>query len=213
MAQSRTPANSNFPLVDRLDKSRFEDAVGVLCDAFREYPAMTYTLKDTGSEYDWVLRELIGYLVDHRFSRNWPVLGVQDHDELAAVALVNPPLGGPVIPSLQPHFERWRDGAGKPVFGRFLEFAKATEPFEPDEPFYFLSLIGVPRRYQGRGYARLLLDALHGMSRDDPESAGVVLTTETADNVRLYEHFGYRVSGRAMVGDVPSWLLYRADSP
>jgi hypothetical protein len=58
----------------------------------------------------------------------------------------------------------------------------------------------------------VLLDAVRGMSRDDPDSEGVVLTTETADNVRLYEHFGYRVLGRALVEDIPSWMLYRPDS-
>jgi len=186
--------------------------VSVLCDAFREYPAMVHALKGTGVQYDETLRELIGYFTDYRLSLGWPVLGVQDRDQLVAVALVNPPLRDPVSPTLQPRFERWRGGAGKPILERFRGFVTATDPFEPDEPFYFLSLLGVPRRYQGHGYARLLLDAVHDLSRDDPASGGVVLTTETADNVRLYEHFGYRVLGQAWVEDIPSWLLHRPDS-
>ena len=199
--------------VVRLDRTGFEDAVEVLCDAFRDYPAMVYTLKGAGQRYDEILAELIGYLTDHRFALGWPVLGVRVGDDLVAAALVNPPRMETVVPSPQPRFERWRDGAGKPVLDRFKDFVTATEPFEPDVPFYFLGLLAVPPRYQGKGYARLLLDEVHDTSRIDPSSEGVVLTTETAENVRLYEYFRYRVLGQAWVEDVPSWLLYRPDSP
>jgi GNAT superfamily N-acetyltransferase len=212
MSEPTTRDSPSVPRVVRLGRERFEDAVSVLCAAFREYPAMVYALKGVGARYDEVLREMIGYFTEYRFSLGWPVLGVEDHGELVAAALVNPPLRDPVAPKLQPNVERWRDGAGRPILDRFRDFVSATEPFEPDEPFYFLSLIGVPQRFQGRGYARRLLDAVHGLSRDDSASDGVVLTTETEDNVRLYQHFGYRVLGQAWVEDIPSWLLYRADS-
>ena len=199
--------------VVRLDRTSFEAAVEVLSDAFRDYPAMVYSLEGAGGGYDDTLVELIGYLTEYRLTLGWPVLGVRVDEDLVGAALVNPPLAQPAVPSLNPRFERWRDGVGKPALDRFKEFVKATEPFEPDVPFYFLSLLAVPPRYQGLGYARLLLDAVHDISRDDPASEGVALTTETSDNVRLYEHVGYRVLGEARVGDVPSWMLYRKDSP
>jgi GNAT superfamily N-acetyltransferase len=197
--------------VERLDRTRLEDAVGVLRDAFRDYPAMTYSLKGAGQAYDATLSELVGYFTDYRFALGWPVLGAADGTDLVGVALVNSPRQNTAVPSLQPRFERWRDGAGREVLDRFKAFNQATASFEPETPFYFLSLLAVPPRYQGKGYARLLLDAVHDISRDDPASDGVVLTTETADNVRLYEHFGYRVLGQAWVEEVPSWLLYRED--
>jgi GNAT superfamily N-acetyltransferase len=198
--------------VVRLDSASFEEAVGVLCDAFRDYPAMVYSLDGAGLCYDETLADLIGYLTEYRLTLDWPVLGVRAGEDLVAAALVNPPIVEPVNPSPGPRFESWRDGAGKPVLDRFRDFVKATEPFEPDVPFYFLGLLAVPPRHQGQGYARLLLDAVHDISRDDPASEGVVLTTETSDNVKLYEHFGYRALGQARVGDVPSWMLYRPDS-
>jgi hypothetical protein len=49
------------------------------------------------------------------------------------------------------------------------------------------------------------------MSETDPGSAGVSLTTEVPENVGLYEHFGYRVVGRAPVGDFQSWSMFRPD--
>jgi GNAT superfamily N-acetyltransferase len=198
--------------VVRLDRTSFLATVETISDAFRDYPAMVYSLEGVGGRYDETLTELIGYFTDYRLTLGWPVLGVRIGEDLVAAALVNPPIAQPAAPRLDPRVEGWRHGAGRPVLDRFKEFATATEPFEPDVPFYLLSLLAVPPRHQGRGYARLLLDALHEISREDPASEGVVLTTETADNVRLYEHFGYRVLGQARVGDVPSWMLYRPDS-
>ena len=197
--------------VVRLDRTRFEEAVGVLCDAFREYPAMTYSLRGTGEAYDANLSKLIGYFTDYRLALGWPVLGADDGNGLVGAALVSPPRLEAVVAPPQPRFEGWRDGAGKLVLARFRAFVHATEPFEPDTPYYFLGLLAVPPRSQGKGYARLLLDAVHELSRADPASDGVALTTETAENVRLYEHFGYRVLGQAWVEEVPSWMLYRPD--
>lgn len=51
------------------------------------------------------------------------------------------------------------------------------------------------------------------MSRADPESAGVSLTTETPRNLPFYEHFGYRILGQGETpdGKLRSWTLFRPD--
>jgi hypothetical protein len=51
---------------------------------------------------------------------------------------------------------------------------------------------------------------VHALSRDDPESGGVSLSTENPRNVALYEHVGYVVRGHAIVSpELETWALYR----
>jgi hypothetical protein len=77
--------------VTRLPSAQTEDAVTVLCDAFRDYPVMRYVL-GWGDGYDRRLRTLIGFFVSARAFRDEPVLGIQDPDGiLAATAIVSLP--------------------------------------------------------------------------------------------------------------------------
>ena len=74
-------------------------------------------------------------------------------------------------------------------------------------------MIGVRPAHQGRGLARLVMDTVHEISRRDPESHGVALSTETAENVELYRHFGYRVLGSRDVDELCTWTMFRPDDP
>jgi GNAT superfamily N-acetyltransferase len=201
------------PRVVRLDRERFDDVVETLCEAFHEYPVMRYVLQDAGDEYDARLSRLIGYFTECRFTRNWPVLGVIDRGQLLAAANINPPQPAPPSPSLEQRYRQLRQQLGQPAIDRFDAFADAADPLKPDAPHYYLGMIGVRQRAQGRGYARLVLDQLHEMSTRDPGSSGVVLTTETPENLPLYEHFGYRVLGHARVGALQTWTLFRPNDP
>ena len=72
-------------------------------------------------------------------------------------------------------------------------------------------MIGVRRAQQRLGLGRELLGAVHRLADDDPQSTGVSLTTERAENVPLYEHFGYKVIGHARVSaGFETWGLFRA---
>jgi hypothetical protein len=71
-------------------------------------------------------------------------------------------------------------------------------------------MIGVRGSHTGRGLARKLLEAVHRLSDADGGSAGVSLTTETGRNVPLYEYFGYRQLGHAVIGDgLETWAFFR----
>ena len=74
-------------------------------------------------------------------------------------------------------------------------------------------MIGVRDGARGRGVGRQLLEAVHRLSAEDPESEGVSLSTEVAENVDLYRRFGYRVIGEARVdGAFTSWGMLRLDA-
>ena len=73
--------------------------------------------------------------------------------------------------------------------------------------YIYLQVIGVAPTLQGQGYGGKLLRALFEQS----EQAGVALylETETEDNVRMYEHFGFRVIQEITlpVVNLPMWEL------
>ncbi len=201
----------------RLDRSRFSDAVEALSAAFRDYPVMRYILSDAGEAYDTKLPLLVGYFTEARFARGYPVLGVERPGDgrLAAVANINPPRPVPTPAALEECFERLRDELGLAAIDRFQDFADAGTTLNPEEPHYYLGMLGVIPEEQSRGYGRRLLETLHEMSDNDPDSTGVSLTTEREKNVGLYEHFGYRVLGSALTKDgrLESWTMFRPDRP
>jgi GNAT superfamily N-acetyltransferase len=211
--RERTYYNVRMKLV-RLSSDRFDDTVDTFCDAFRDYPVMRYVIGQT-DEYDALLRLLIGYFTESRFSRNYPGLGVEsDEGHLVAAANIDPPESVPAPPSLERMFESISEALGEAAVSRYRSFAGACEPFKPKEAHYHLGMIGVIHREQGRGHARRLLDALHEISRGHPDSGGVSLTTETPKNLPFYERFGYRILGRGETPDgrLETWTLFRPDS-
>jgi GNAT superfamily N-acetyltransferase len=198
----------------RLSADRFDDTVSAFCDAFYDYAVMRYVIGDVGDRYDDRLRALIGYFTASRFSRNYPVLGLESADgRLVAAANINPPHGAPAPASLKATFQRLGATLGEAAMRRYDAFVDAFKPFEPDEPHVHLGMIGVIREAQGQGHARTLLEAVHAMSRAYPKSSGVSLTTETPKNLPFYEHFGYRILGRGETpdGGLVTWTLFRAD--
>jgi GNAT superfamily N-acetyltransferase len=188
------------------------EIVDVMSDAFHDYPVMRYVL-GAGESYDERLRTLVELFVSNRAYRDDPMIGVRDGSGTligaATMTLPTPREPPPILLALR---ETLWGQLGADVRARYDEFVAATQQFAIAEPHYHLNMIGVRRSHHGRGLARPLLDAVHERSRSDSGSAGVSLTTERPANVRLYEHFGYRVTGHARVGEAfETWTLFRVN--
>ncbi|HEX6790020.1 MAG TPA: GNAT family N-acetyltransferase, partial [Candidatus Krumholzibacteria bacterium] len=96
---------------------------------------------------------------------------------------------------------------------RYDAYNAAVTPFMPPEHHYHVNVLAVRHEAQGRGHARTLLEHVHSVARNDPESSGVSLTTETEANVPLYEHFGYRVLGEVDVAPgLRAWGFFRGNN-
>jgi ribosomal protein S18 acetylase RimI-like enzyme len=77
------------------------------------------------------------------------------------------------------------------------------------KPFLYLFMIGVAGEHQGKGYGRVLLDEVIRFA--EREGLPVYLETETEENVRLYEHFGFEVIEKVDLPLVhlPMWEMVR----
>lgn len=195
-----------------LSTTQVEQAVGVLCDAFHDYPVMRYVLGPSG-DYDQRLRTLIGFFVAARTLRDELVLGIHDGGgTLAAAALVTLPGERPAPEALSVRRESvWRELGGAER-SRYEAFGETCQQFALQRPHYHLNMIGVRRSAAGRGLGRRLLDTVHELSRRDSNSCGVTLTTETSNNVGLYTLFEYQLLGHARVSDeLETWAFFRPD--
>ncbi len=193
-----------------LAADRLDDVIEVFADAFDDYPVMRFVV---GSEGDVGarMRRLTALFVTRRVRRGGPILGVLDAGRLVGAAILTLPVE-PEPPSDIGAIaeEAWRQ-LGEPARERYQAYAVASAAMLSGlGPHHHLNMIGIRRSHAGQGLARPLLDAVAEMAWLDPGSEGVSLTTERAQNVTLYEHFGYTViAHREVASGLETWGLMR----
>jgi GNAT superfamily N-acetyltransferase len=137
------------------------------------------------------------------------MLAVYDGAEVTGVAVCTLP-GLPGPPDLEEARAWTWSRLGDDARERYDEWVRIWGPINVSEPNIHVNMLGVPPRFQGRGLGRLLLERVHAMSRDHPESRGVSLTTESAGNLPFYERLGYQHVGHGRFGPgLESWGFFR----
>jgi GNAT superfamily N-acetyltransferase len=145
-----------------------------------------------------------------RFELGWPLIGALVGGELAGVVGLTDIDEKPWPASLADYYQTMTARIGSEAAEWLERYAALADTHKPNAPHYGVGVIGVDPTYQGRGVARALLEWLHGVSDADPRSTGVYLDTETAENVRFYEHLGYQVIGHERLGDLLDiWCMFR----
>lgn len=89
-----------------------------------------------------------------------------------------------------------------------IELGALMAQHHPDEPHWYLSMIGVDPSRQGQGLGAALLKA--GLQRCDAEGLPAYLESSSPKNVPLYERHGFEVTGLIKPGDHPGLIpMYR----
>ena len=75
--------------------------------------------------------------------------------------------------------------------------------------YIYLQLVGVTPQYQGQGFGGELIKAV--IMESERSGLPIYLETETNENVRLYQHFGFTVLKEVTlpVIDLPMWEMIR----
>lgn len=204
------PPNTT-PLLLRLGPTHADEVTTALSAAFAEYPVMRYVL-GSGGDYAARLRVLVGFFVAGRVLRDDPIFAIAYGPELAAVAACTHPGAPPAPPALdETREDTWR-ALGPDARARYEQCVRAWEPLGVNEPNLHLNMIGTLPRYRGRGLGGMLLQRVHALSRELPNSRGVTLTTESPANVPLYRHHGYRIVGHGRIApELETWGFFRPD--
>ena len=80
--------------------------------------------------------------------------------------------------------------------------------YHPDEPHWYLPVIGIDPRQQGKGYGSALLQ--YALEQCDREGKLAYLESSNPRNNPLYERHGFEVLGTIQVGDSPPlWPMLR----
>jgi ribosomal protein S18 acetylase RimI-like enzyme len=78
----------------------------------------------------------------------------------------------------------------------------------PEEPHWYLAVIGSDPSVRGKGYGQALMQSR--LARVDAEHAPAYLESSKAANVPYYERFGFEVTGELVVPGGPTlWPMWR----
>lgn len=85
-----------------------------------------------------------------------------------------------------------------------LSILEQMGSYHPEEPHWYLWMIGVDPAKQGRGHGKALLN--YALDRIDGEGKVAYLENSNPANTRLYEQHGFEVVGTIQVNDAPPLL-------
>ncbi|MFC2013097.1 GNAT family N-acetyltransferase [Chloroflexota bacterium] len=76
-------------------------------------------------------------------------------------------------------------------------------------PYLYLLVFGVATEMQGKGFGKKLIGA--AIEKSEREGIQLYLETETEENVKMYEHFGFRLLEKITLPlvDLPMWEMVR----
>lgn len=167
--------------------------VDVVVRAFNEDPATRWIFPDP-DVYESSFPELVRSFAGRAFEENsayfvegffgaalWLPPGIHP-DEPAVIALLNR-----TVP----------ESNQQDVFAVFEQMGN----FHPNEPHWYLPLIGVDPDHQGKGYGSALME--HALIPCDRENKLAYLESSNARNVPLYERYGFEVIGSIQAGTSP----------
>lgn len=103
-------------------------------------------------------------------------------------------------------------GALKKMIPIFVPVSEDRHKHMEGRTYLYLYIIGVSSSMQGRGYGRKLMEA--AIERADKEKLPLYLETESEENVKMYEHFGFRLIQQINLPiiDVPMWEMVKEPS-
>ena len=197
--------------VVNLYEDNIAEIVDVLCESFYEYPVMRYVLGEK-DDYHNRLRMLVRFFVETRVLKKEPMFGIYDSSNiLAAAAIVTLPGDNPQTEELKRRRDiLWKE-LGSIEQTRYENYGKAASGLLPNYPHHHLNMIGVRQLYKGRGFARQVITAVEDSARLHPHSSGISLNTEYENNVNLYLHLGYKLTGKANVNEnLETWGFFKA---
>ena len=155
------------------------------------------------------IAQFIGYFVYRRGALGGPLFGLFVNGELAGAATMTLPEEPASSVELDAARDAMWQAIGPGSRERYDLYSTVAKTFHAAKPHHHLNMLGIAHAYQGRGFARPLLQAAIDLTRADATSRGLTLTTEVEQNVRLYEHFGFRQTGQARVGNAfDSWGMF-----
>lgn len=179
--------------------------------AFFDDPVMCWMLPDADVRRR-KLHRLFAALTRHHHLSGGGVEVAPDGEGIGAAALWDPPGG-------------WQTTRGQELrampslliaFGtslrRGFEVTELMKKVHPEEPHWYLAIIGSDPDVRGKGFGQVLMRSR--LDRCDAEHAPAYLESSNPDNVPYYQRFGFEVTGEIALPNggpslIPMWRAPR----
>jgi GNAT superfamily N-acetyltransferase len=176
--------------------------------AFYDDPVMRWMLPADGRRAKGLPR-IFAAMTRHHFLAGGGVEVALRSGEIGAAALWDPPGSWKQTPreefKMMPSF-LLAMGA-RTARGRQL--AELMKKQHPEEPHWYLAVIGSDPSVRGGGFGQALMRSR--LDRVDAEHAPAYLESSKSDNIAYYERFGFEVTGEITLpdGGPPMWPMWR----
>jgi len=180
----------------------------VLARAFYDDPVMQWMLPDGRTRLKALTRMFGGMTRHHFLSRAGSEVGHRD-GEIGAATLWDPPgmrKGSRLEELLMAPLMMW---ALRSRVGASLQVMELMEEHHPEEPHWYLMVIGSDPTVRGAGYGQALMRSR--LDRCDAEGIPAYLENSNPRNESYYLRFGFEVMGEITLPDGgPSmWPMWR----
>lgn len=194
---------------DQLDSFQIDEIIQLLVLALENGSGLSRICNANGEELRRRLRFLFQSGLSLQTTAKQPVLCVTKDAQVVGVAVIQEPgISFPLWAQI-----KWLVGVSlgvSPIVAwNLLQSMRILKQYHPLDPHYYLLFLGVHPDFQGRGFARTLLDELHALSDAHPLSTGVYLETANPKNVGFYGHFGYHIKTQVKINDVKTFIMFR----
>lgn len=186
------------PQVRPADRSDVDALCRVLGRAFFDDPVMAWMLPDPQARRR-KLHKLFAALTRHHHLARGGVEIASAESGIAAAALWDPP-------------DQWRHTGAEELraapsmlltFGkavrRGMQVSELMKRSHPDEPHWYLAVIGSDPQVRGGGFGHALMRSR--LDRCDAEFAPAYLESSNPDNIGYYQRFGFEVTGEITLPD------------
>jgi GNAT superfamily N-acetyltransferase len=192
-----------------LGRNDVRDAARVLAKAFYDDPVTSWMLPDDKTRLT-ALTRAFGPLARHHFlPRAGSEVGVRD-GTVGAATLWDPPgqrKPGLVEQLITTPTMLWAFRTRVPASVRVMEL---MEKHHPEEPHWYLMLIGSDPAVRGTGFGHALMRSR--LDRCDAEGSPAYLENSNPKNESYYLRFGFEIMGEIKLpdGGPPLWPMWRA---
>lgn len=177
-----------------------------LARAFGDDPMMRWFFPDEATRETGMARYF-----STLFLRQYALHGVCQHTGSAAAYWVPPGAQDKAVPDAETVRELSEILGDRAAL--FRQAAEAAAGHGPQEPHWYLAVLGADPAAQGRGHGAALLRS--GLAKADADGLATYLESSKASNLPFYEHFGFEVVGEVeLPGGGPTlWAMRRAPRP
>ncbi|MFF3340351.1 GNAT family N-acetyltransferase [Streptomyces flavidovirens] len=194
-----------MPITNMPKTAAIDDAAPIsrsLARAFDDDPMMRWFFPDDSSRET----SLVGYFATI-FTRQYVDNGVCEFTEAAAAFWVPPEAQAKAVPDAETILELQNILGDRA--GLFRDTVEAAAKHTPQEPHWYLAVIGADPAAQGQGQGAALLRS--GLAKADAAGLPAYLESSKASNLPFYEHFGFTVREELRLpgGGPKLWAMWR----